>query len=364
MVENGRRALDRRSHIASIADALRVSVTDLTGQPYAPADAERSEARATVPLVRLALMNNAIGEPLDGRARPIEALRNETAHAALLRKSCEYADLGNLVAPLLGELHALSASDDEATRMGGLRLLVEATYATTFLLKNLGFPDLAWIAASRCREAAELVDDPTLIGVSEFCRAHAIGAGGSYQRAATTSGRAADVIGNHLADATSMQVYGMLQLTAAWACASDARPAETADHLAEADAMARRTGEGDAFQMYFGPTNVAIWRVALAVELGEGGRAVELARDVQPALLDSKSRQASFYSDFGRGLAKIRGKEQDALAVLRRAEDLAPQHVRNNPLVREAVADLFGRARRGAVSRELRGMAYRMGIVM
>ncbi|WP_184727525.1 hypothetical protein [Saccharopolyspora phatthalungensis] len=43
-------------------------------------------------------------------------------------------------------------------------------------------------------------------------------------------------------------------------------------------------------------------------------------------------------------------------------ESLAPQRVRNMPFVRETVTDLVQRAQRDAVGRELRGMAYRMGL--
>jgi hypothetical protein len=43
-------------------------------------------------------------------------------------------------------------------------------------------------------------------------------------------------------------------------------------------------------------------------------------------------------------------------------ERLAPQRVRTNPFVREVVTDLMRRARRDAIGRELRGMAYRMDL--
>jgi hypothetical protein len=64
---------------------------------------------------------------------------------------------------------------------------------------------------------------------------------------------------------------------------------------------------------YFGPDNVGIWRLSIAVELGEAGRAQEVARHP-------------------------------------------------NPSVREAIADLMRWTQRDAVGRDLRGMAYRMGI--
>jgi hypothetical protein len=52
----------------------------------------------------------------------------------------------------------------------------------------------------------------------------------------------------------------------------------------------------------------------------------------------------------------------DAVRWLRKAEDTAPQRVRNSVAVRETVAYLLNRATATAGGRELRGMAARMGL--
>ncbi|MBV9162019.1 MAG: hypothetical protein JO309_16025 [Pseudonocardiales bacterium] len=44
------------------------------------------------------------------------------------------------------------------------------------------------------------------------------------------------------------------------------------------------------------------------------------------------------------------------------AEKISPRRVHRNPPAREVLADLLARARRDAVGRELRGMAYRAGL--
>ena len=53
----------------------------------------------------------------------------------------------------------------------------------------------------------------------------------------------------------------------------------------------------------------------------------------------------------------------DAITELRAAERLSPAQVRNNPLVREMVAHMLNSARREAGGRDLRGLAWRMGLV-
>ncbi|MCA1674146.1 MAG: hypothetical protein LC799_18780 [Actinobacteria bacterium] len=143
---------------------------------------------------------------------------------------------------------------------------------------------------------------------------------------------------------------------------SVSKPYSAREHLSEATETAGRTGNGTFAGLNFGPINVGIWRVALALELGEPGRVIELTRDVDVSAIPSAGRQATFYGDVGRGLASIRGRERQAVEALRRAETLAPQRTRTNPFIRETVTELMRRARRDSVGRELRGMAYRMGI--
>lgn len=360
MVENGHRELDRRSHIGALADALQVSVADLTGQPYSPVDQEHSDARACLPAVRLALMANTLGHSQGVSARPLPALSEQVRAVSLLCQASDYAGFGPLLPALLVELHAASA-ENQPSRREALRLLIEVCHSTFFFLKDLGFLDLAWVAVNKAADAAEQLGDPEWTAATEFFRAHALMAAGAYPSALATAGAAADAV-QSVPRASALEVYGMLHLTSALASTAARRSAEAEDHLGEAMHVARRTGEGNAHNLHFGPTNATLWRIAVEVERGEGGRVGELAEDVDPTLLDSRGRQAAFYSDLGRGAAQVRGRDAEAIDLLRRAENLAPQQVRTNPLIRETVTGLLRRARREAGGRELRGLAYRMGV--
>ncbi|WP_433567001.1 hypothetical protein ACQP1O_18550 [Nocardia sp. CA-151230] len=53
---------------------------------------------------------------------------------------------------------------------------------------------------------------------------------------------------------------------------------------------------------------------------------------------------------------------EDGLALLLKAEILAPQRVRSDLFVREAVADQLRSARRDAGGRNLPGLAWRLGV--
>lgn len=74
MAERGQRALDRRSHIATLAAVLRVSETDLVGGPHLTPDPVQSQPHTTIPAVRAALLTNTLTAPAIDRARPLPEL--------------------------------------------------------------------------------------------------------------------------------------------------------------------------------------------------------------------------------------------------------------------------------------------------
>jgi hypothetical protein len=113
-------------------------------------------------------------------------------------------------------------------------------------------------------------------------------------------------------------------------------------HLEEAAETAGRTGEGRAYQLCFGPTNVAAWRVALAVEDGAGGgRVQELAQAVNVAALPMRERRAGHWINVGRGLAQDPRTARRAVEAFRRARRLTPMRTRLNPFVRAAAERLL-----------------------
>ena len=65
--------------------------------------------------------------------------------------------------------------------------------------------------------------------------------------------------------------------------------------------------------------------------------------------------------DYGKALARVRRRDE-AVIALRKAEELFPMRVLRNPFARDVIAELVTQAKRDAVGRELRGMAYRAGL--
>ncbi len=367
MVEAGHRPLDRRSHIAALANALRVSEADLVGGPHLSADRLQSDPHMSVPALRVALQTNTLSTPAVDHARPLaELVRMVADEIEPMRRACNYVGTGQALPDVLDELHYHVADpDDEAAHRLALETLVEACAVATFTAKNLNYSDLAHLAALRAQEAAALLDDPIYKGKADFVWLNTLSRAASRDRTLIAAQRAADQLEPHATDPLGLQVLGMISLTASLSAAAIQR-GETASQWLDAAAQIAQHIPDQPMENWqsFSATNVNVWRVSVGVEQGQaGGAMLELAEQVALDKFDPRSsRRADFFADVGRGLAREPKTRSEAVRWLRRAEEVAPQRIRNSGPVRESVAYLLGRARATAGGSELRGMAARMGV--
>ncbi len=363
MVENDKRSLNGRHHVAAIAEALRVSLTDLTGQPYPLTGKASAESYSGIIALRNVLMNRTLNYAEGTGSRPLRVLRDQAQQVGRLRDASNYGGAAGMLPALLDELHESIATGEhrqEATELFVTVVCQEACWVA----RDLGHPEISWMLADRAREAAKNVNDPMLLGFADFLRGHALFAVGGYQRARAVSTRAAEELQRHSPTGTALEVYGMLHLNAALASASAGAAVDALPHLAEATDVAAQTGEAHSFRLWFGPTNVNIWRMAYTAEAGDGGKVRELAAAVNPRAIPSHMRQAGYYVELGRGLAQNRKNDRETLTAFRRAKELNPVYVRAHPHVRNYVASMMRRSKLDAGGRELRGMAFRMGVTV
>jgi hypothetical protein len=82
-----------------------------------------------------------------------------------------------------------------------------------------------------------------------------------------------------------------------------------------------------------------LYEIAIAVELGDAGRALRAVSAVDTAAL-SPQRQARMLLDVARAHAQRRQVDQ-AAAALRQAEELTPEQIRGHYLARQIVSDLL-----------------------
>ncbi|GDY33056.1 helix-turn-helix domain-containing protein [Gandjariella thermophila] len=362
-IERGERPVTKRRTLEALANALRVSPTELTGQPFAPVDPLSNEAHASIAAVETALDAYDLGTDPGVPMRPWPELAAAVSHLnEELRAQADYAAQGKVLPGLLAELHAAYVRAPEHRR-DALEGLVYAYRAAASVGKNLGARGLPMLAARLAQVCAEHLAAPEWIGFATYLRGIM---GGQHHRSHqyALSTRTIDQISGSLSTPSVTQVTGTLHLNAALASAAQGDAERTRDHLAEAADLANRLpGQGENFAgLYFGAVNVGLWRVSLATELGEGARVAEYAHDLRPETIPLRSWQATYYMDLGRSLASERRTRERGIQNLMRAERIAPQFVRNNVFAREAVSGLLPAARRDAAGRELRGLAYRMGL--
>lgn len=342
-IECGRRPLERRSTLVGLADALEVSVAELTGQPGDPTDPGRARAAVAVPAIRQAVIMRQAGitRPPPAEPGPDAALEAIVA--------TDFAALG----PMLPGLLAGCTGPD----------LVRVGYAAMFHLRYTGYGDLAREVAALALADAQQRDDPTWLAVAEFVRANALPAE-TADLAGELARQAADAVQPHAGLPQARQAYGMLHLTAALRAAAAGRGGDAQAHLAEAAGEADTLGEPDGTgvcSLGFGPTNVGIWRLAVLTELGDPDEAAGRASEVEPERSTLPNRQAVYWLDYGRALAGL-GRDSEAIAAFLRAETVCPQFVRLRPTVRDTVAVILRRTRARAVSPPLRRAAEMVGL--
>jgi hypothetical protein len=312
--------------------------------------------------VEVALSPLDLGTDPGVQARPWGALDQQVQHLnRVLRVEADYASQGKLVPDLLTQLHAAYVQQPEHRREI-LVALIHTFHSATVVTKNLGVQGYPAMAARLAERCAQDLGAQEWLGFATWLRGNVSGAQNrAYQY--RTSVRGIDALAG-CGDSNALQITGMLHLNAALAAAAQADRDTAMGHLSEADQLAKRLPEQreNFGRLWFGSDNVGIWRVSLATELGEGPRVAELARGVRPEALPAKARQGAFWADLGRALISERQSRERGIRALLKADDTAPLYVRNNVFVREAVSDLLRRAWREAGDRDLRGLAWRMGV--
>lgn len=160
-------------------------------------------------------------------------------------------------------------------------------------------------------------------------------------------------------------VVGALWLIAAIAAARRIDADAAGECLDRAQRLADRLGE-DANHRWtaFGPTNVAIHRVTVAVELGDAPTALAAAESVQLGRLPVglRSRRVQVQLDIAWAQAQRR-RDAEALVALLEVERAAPQVTRRNVIARDTIRQLLARAR-GTSGAAVRGLADRAGVAV
>lgn len=331
--------------LAACARTLGVSTSDLLGQPYAE-ELRRDRMDALIQPIREGLENWDVALDWETAPRPVALIRADVQQALVQRRQAQYTDMVRDLPGLIDEsVQAVHAATGEEQRLAYECLA--GTFRCVFTMAwNFGYIDLATVALDRLAWTAPLADEPGLAAMHAYLRAQTTMSSGRYDVGIRVIDRALrDLDGQDARRPAGIEAMrGVMHLRAA-VIAGRMKDREHADvRLAEARTLARATGELPDFGVTWGPVNVGVHAVAIASEMDDFVRAVELAEDVRIPRGWTRSRAGHHWIDLGRAHTWADHSEQ-ALDCLQRARRVAPQQTRYHPTVRETVLALRRRGR-------------------
>jgi transcriptional regulator with XRE-family HTH domain len=365
MLENGERSFTRRGLIEDLAYALGCSPIDLTGLPAAAPDRRSLAAASAIPALTVALHDTTLDDPPDVPTRPLAQLVDLAHRANAAADQVRYDDVsGSMLGDLITELHVLASKGDGDERREALAALVITCKMARTLAGTLGHNELAITAARRGWDAARRLERADMAAVMAVGRAMSLNRIGARRRALTTVAEALADMPDTASkrDTSAAEARGMLHLIAAHVAARKGEISDAETHLDEAGSLAHFTGEKNFMLCHFGPSNVAAWKLANAVETNRGPETAErLAPVLDLRALGSPDRVAAVHFDLARAYAQAGGaRDGEALRHIDQADRTAPVRIRQDPLTRELIEDLDRRAKRRTW--ELDSLKNRVGI--
>ncbi|MGH3978900.1 MAG: helix-turn-helix domain-containing protein, partial [Pseudonocardiaceae bacterium] len=288
-LEKGQRALGNRSLIVALADALEIEPSELTRLPVpAPADGDTDTAVKGVRRALIAVSHDVPG----GQVLAVETLWTRVEALVTAQRLCKHHQVGRDLPGLVRDLHTSLAAGRDVAELLVLAVLLHVQGSHAFL-HDVGAPaDLRWHAAMLGRQAAREHGGPDMPG---RVRLGERAAGRHGARPGASRAGLGDGADDHRAGRAA---GGMLALSHSLVAAADSRPGDVEAPLDHAAELAARTGEGNAYGLGFGPTNVGVWRMGVALECGDHARAAAVAEGLRPELLPSMARQAAYWGDY------------------------------------------------------------------
>ncbi|MCC2275757.1 helix-turn-helix domain-containing protein [Streptomyces sp. ET3-23] len=368
-VESGRIPVNNVKMLMDLAEALRVHLEDLQGAPTLLDD--QGDHKASVPAIRVALMQSRrlSGPLLDDREPPrLERLTFEVGQAWELYQGSAYARLGETLPGLVADARlATFTYTTGLERVQALRQFALAFHLAAVYLRKLGETNLAWTAVDHGDLAASETEDPAVILALRRGVAHVqLGAGMAEQAVNVTTDAVNDLApGWWQSSPEALSVYGTLYLNGAVAAARMRSRDRVNDHREVAEEMLRKAGEaaallgGDGNEMWtsFGPANVKIHKLTIALEYEDYQSALDMIPSVRAAGLPVE-RRARLRLDVARTYGEV-GRTDDSADQLKKAFLTAPEQIRAHEFARDLAGRLHKRTRR----RDVQELALKLGAI-
>lgn len=336
--------------IGAVANALGVDASKIYGT-----EDDFARADQMGPTIRRALATTDLGS--DSPAPPsLDELRALVAQVNIWRRGTQYTKIAAVLPDLIDRL----LISGQAAGEPAYALLTDAYRAANTVAHKLGYTDLSMTASERMEWAAEKSGDPLLLATVHYVRAATLARIGAGDQAMRMLIRAmGDIEPLVDEDATAAAVYSTLHMRAGVIAATLADADTSRAHLAEAERLAAGFGEGVVYETQVGPTNVRLYQVCAAVDLGNVGRAVDIANGTQLPDGLASERRAYFWLDAAR--AHLLARDSDAaIAALYESRAASPEHFRASRTVKATVKTAASQQRRA--NDGLRALANAAGI--
>lgn len=320
--------------IGAVARALRVDVPIVTGRPITPQPAGERRVYDAVIAIRRALLAYDLAVEPEVPPRPLETIAVDVRRASQLRRDTRFGRLAAELPPLLDELTFVATTGVDGPRERTFALLAEVYYAVECLASGLGHQDVYLLAIERLTWAAEESGDPLLIAAAKWGRSGPLMRDGALRAGLALLEQARGDLETHSEPGLSM--LGSLHLRSSLLAARDNQPDAAWSHLTEAHELATRIGrETNHYELGFGPSNVTVHGVSVAVEMFDHVRALDIGADASP-LEAPPERVGHHWIDMARAYL-MHGDHHSALRALQRARQAAPQQTRHHAMTRETV---------------------------
>ncbi|HSV66460.1 MAG TPA: hypothetical protein VLJ59_11215 [Mycobacteriales bacterium] len=210
--------------------------------------------------------------------------------------------------------------------------------------------------------AALEADDPDMAAAAAWNLGMILSAKGYTDEARGVVSHALDDLRPHMDQAAEQRLaaWGSLHLLGAIEAARGDRSAEAWRMLDTAERVAVRTGETNHHRMVFGPTNVAVHRVSVSVELGRTREALDLAERVVIDAAPAVERRLTHRLDVARSYTRKRN-DVAAVHMIQHIHRESPEELAHNVLAREVLRELMGRTR-PSMSGELQPLLQAAGL--
>jgi transcriptional regulator with XRE-family HTH domain len=369
-LERGVQPIERLSVLKTLADVLELPLSELPVReltaPGLTSDvpaAVRAVCRPTAAdSLRVVLAGSHSLRAMldDGFAPPLADLKTQTEKACALARAERFDDLASVLAILIPGVEAAMRTAPPGQQPDTHELAAVAYQTCSAALAKLGEPMAAWIAADRAMSAAENAGNLLLAAAAAYRLASVFLDAQQHCLAEETARTALAALGSlaDIGDPDALSLCGGLTLLRAIVAARKGHPSAAFGHLSRARQLALELGcqRVDGLPE-FGLQYVALYEIAVSVDLGDAGHALRTAASVDLASLQP-TRRARVLIDVARAYA-LRRQVDEATDALLRAEDLGPLAVRDCDRAVQVVRQLL--AGDGPASGQLMALAGRLG---